>query len=77
MMPGMTGIELMTHLRADPKTAGTTIIYYTANFDVALRDEAMALGAVACPLKGSDVEGFIKTITSWYERVGGVRAEQR
>jgi hypothetical protein len=45
---------------------------YTAGYDIAKREEAIALGAVAYTLKGTDIEGTLKTISDWYERIGGV-----
>jgi CheY-like chemotaxis protein len=74
MMPGMSGTEVLRALRADPKTASISVMIYTAGYDVAKRDESVALGVVAYLLKGTDIEGTLKTISEWYERIGGVRA---
>src|SRR5690242_15754362 len=47
MMPGMTGLEVLRQMRLDPKIAHHAVIIYTAGFDLAKRDEAIALGALA------------------------------
>jgi two-component system phosphate regulon response regulator PhoB len=77
MMPNMSGIEVLRAIRADPKIMGTTVIFYSAGFDIAKRDEALTLGAVAWLLKGGDYEKTLQAITNWYERVGGVAREKR
>ena len=75
MMPHMSGMEVLRSVRADPAIASTTVIVYTAGFDIAKRDEAMTLGVAAWLLKGTDFEQIIRTVGEWYERVGGVRRE--
>ena len=80
MMPGMTGLDTLREIRNDQKIAGTTVIFFTAGFDVANRDEAMTLGAVAWMLKGGTgggIDEVIRSIGHWYERVGGVKSAQR
>jgi CheY-like chemotaxis protein len=81
MMPHMCGIEVLRALREDPATASTAVIFYSAGFDLAKREEAMALGAVAWLLKGSgwssDFDITLKTITDWYKRVGGATLEKK
>jgi CheY-like chemotaxis protein len=72
MMPDMNGTDVLQAIRADPKIARTMVMFHTAGFDVAKRDMAMSLGAVAWMLKGTDPQGEIDTICSWYERAGGV-----
>jgi CheY-like chemotaxis protein len=75
MMPEMNGVEALREIRGDARIAGTMVMFYSAGFDVGHRDEAMTLGAVAWVLKGGTaVEECIKTIASWYEKAGGVRA---
>ena len=54
MMPGMTGSEVVAHIRADPAIAHTTIIMFTAGFDVSKRTTAMTQGVVAWLYKGSE-----------------------
>jgi CheY-like chemotaxis protein len=77
MMPDISGMEVLREVRRDPKIANTTIIFHSAGFDTAKRDEAMTLGVVAWLLKGGtwalELNGPVDTISQWYERVGGVR----
>ena len=78
MMPQMTGMQVLRAVRADPAIAGTALIIYSASFDVAKRDEALALGAVAWLLKGgSDFDQTIRSIAHCYERAGGVKTKPR
>jgi CheY-like chemotaxis protein len=72
MMPNMSGIEVLRAIREDPNTAGTPVLFYSAGFDIAKRDEALTLGAVAWLLKGGDYQKTLETIVNWYERIGGV-----
>jgi len=73
MMPEMTGVELLAAIRQDPKISGTTVLMYSAGFDVEHRDKAMALGAAAWILKGGAVVNeVVKQIAHWYEKVGGI-----
>ena len=79
MMPQMDGIEVLKQIRSDPRISTTAVIMYSAGFDVAMRDEALTLGAVAWLLKGvaegSSVDVLIATILKWYSSTGGVIAE--
>ena len=77
MMPLMNGVEVLREIRGDPKIADTTVIFYSAGFDVGQRDEAMTMGAAAWLLKGISFQELIDAIDHWYERVGGVRSEKR
>src|SRR5258707_11854617 len=45
MMPDMSGTEVLQALRDDPATAHTPVIVFSAGFDVAKRESALALGA--------------------------------
>ena len=45
MMPGLSGLDLCRALRADPKTAGATIVMVTARAMARDRDAALAAGA--------------------------------
>ena len=77
MMPDMSGMDVLREIRADSRIANTTVIFHSAGFDMAKRDEAMTLGVVAWLLKGGtwalELNGPVDTIRQWYERVGGVR----
>ena len=79
MMPEMSGIEVLRAIRADPAIKQTTVIMFSAGFDIAKREEAMSLGAAAWLLKGgghgAEIDAVIKTICDWYERVGGAKIE--
>jgi putative two-component system response regulator len=46
MMPGMSGLDVLTAVRADPATAGVPVVMYSAVTDPAVRRRAMDLGAV-------------------------------
>ncbi|MBC8108470.1 MAG: response regulator [Anaerolineae bacterium] len=72
MMPDMSGTDVLEAIRLDAKIARTMVMFHSAGFDVAKRDAAMSLGAVAWMLKGTDPHGEIDTICNWYERAGGV-----
>ena len=75
MMPGMSGVEVLRAIRADPKIAATPVVLHSAGFDLEHRDEAMSLGALAWALKGAggDVDSFVAQVAHWYERAGGAR----
>jgi DNA-binding response OmpR family regulator len=45
MMPGRTGLEVLTELRADADLAGTTVVMLTARAQAADRASALAAGA--------------------------------
>ncbi len=81
MMPDMSGTEILQTLRSDPATARTAVLFHSAGFDLAKRDEALTPGALAWLLKGgtagADVQSVINTIIGWYERVGGVATKQQ
>ena len=44
MMPEMDGYEVITRLKADPKTADIPVVFLTA--DVSAKEKGMSLGAV-------------------------------
>ena len=44
-MPGLSGLEVCRALRADPRTAGATIVMVTARVLAADREAALAAGA--------------------------------
>ena len=46
-MPGADGLELIRAVREDPSVAETPMIFITANHRLAVRDQAMAVGADA------------------------------
>jgi len=77
MMPDMSGVDVLEAIRHDPKISRTMVMFQSAGFDVAKRDAAMSLGAVAWMLKGTDPQGEIDTICTWYERAGGVATKSK
>jgi len=73
MMPEMTGMETLRAIRADASIASTPVMFYTAGFDIAKRDEAMALGARAWLFKGRDMPTLVQEVSHLYEAVGGAK----
>jgi CheY-like chemotaxis protein len=77
MMPGLSGIETLQQIRADPRIASTNVIMFSAAFDAIKRDEAMVLGVAAWLLKGggrdAGMDPILETISRWYEHVGGAK----
>ena len=51
-MPGMSGIDVLRVLRADPLTAALPIVMFSAKADTALRQQALELGANDYWIKG-------------------------
>ena len=45
MMPGTDGVEVCRAIKADPRTAGTTVIMLTAKAQDADREQGLAAGA--------------------------------
>jgi CheY-like chemotaxis protein len=76
MMPQMTGVDLLRAIREDPKISQTTVLMYSAGFDVEHRATALTLGAAAWILKGgvggAALDAVINQVGEWYEKVGGV-----
>ena len=52
MMPGMSGLDVLAALRADPETAAVPVVMYSALADPAARRTALALGAADYLVKG-------------------------
>jgi CheY-like chemotaxis protein len=77
MMPEMSGLEVLHHLRADPATADTNVIMYSAREEGSVEyAEAMKLGALAWVRKAAANNNMLAEICQWYERVGGVKRER-
>jgi DNA-binding response OmpR family regulator len=51
MMPGLDGMGVLKRLRADPATAGTAVMVYTASDDPQVARDATRLGALDCVQK--------------------------
>ena len=81
MMPEMDGVTVLRAIRAEPRIAGTPVIFHSAGFDIAKREEAINLGALGWFFKGGtgsmDTRTIIKRIAEIYERVGGAKAAPR
>jgi DNA-binding NtrC family response regulator len=74
MMPGMNGLETMTHLRQ--RHADIPVIFLTAVQDVHLAVDAMKLGAFDFMTKPYDAERMIITIRNAF-RLGSAQAEAK
>ena len=61
MMPTMSGLELLKHLRAQPETAGIPIIVFTA-FGKEMREEAIAAGAEQVFSKPFDFDKLVDVV---------------
>ena len=48
MMPGIDGLGVLQRMRADPTTAGTAVMVYTASDDAQVAWDATRLGALDC-----------------------------
>src|ERR1700761_2362853 len=59
-MPGMTGLELLTHLQADPRAPPTIVI--SAHGNQALRNRILKAGAVAMLDKPVDADELIAVV---------------
>jgi DNA-binding response OmpR family regulator len=51
MMPGVDGLAVLQRMRADPATAGTAVMVYTASDDPQVPWDATRLGALDCVQK--------------------------
>ena len=45
MMPGMDGLEVLRHVRTNPRTAGLPVVLFSAVSDPQFREHALAKGA--------------------------------
>ena len=70
-MPIMSGLDVLREIREDPAISQTTVVVYSAGYDAAAQDQAIALGAVTCHM-----DYFLKTVRFQYERAGGVPAHK-
>jgi len=64
-MPGLTGLELVKAIRADPDLAGTRVILIAASAHESDRDAGMAAGAdfyVTKPFSPADLLGSVEAV---------------
>jgi CheY-like chemotaxis protein len=52
MMPGMSGLDVLRVVRADPKFDGLPVVMYSAMSDPAVRETAIRAGAQDFVVKG-------------------------
>ncbi|MFZ5814233.1 MAG: response regulator [Bacillota bacterium] len=62
MMPGMDGLECLTHLKADPRLQGIPVIMMTARAQQSDMEEGIAAGARAYLVKPFQLENLIRTV---------------
>ncbi len=63
-MPGMTGLEILTRLKADPERAGIPVLILSARAKDADRARAVAFGAAAYLTKPFDTAELCATVES-------------
>lgn len=77
-LPGMTGLEVLHHLRACPLTARVPIMIFTASQSPQDRERAYALGAtmwVSKPKSAASYKKLIGRMVSTWERCFRARAD--
>jgi len=62
-LPGMSGIEALAHLRADPTTRDIPIVAVTASAMMQDRQRILAAGFDGYQSKPIDVKGFVQMVT--------------
>jgi two-component system, cell cycle response regulator DivK len=70
-LPGIDGVTALEHLRADPLTAGITVIAVTASVMPVDRDRFARAGFAAVVLKPIDVRTFPALVLSYCDRASG------
>jgi CheY-like chemotaxis protein len=66
MMPEMTGIECLRHIRNDPALADIPVIMYSADFSFERNQEAAKAGAQEFLVKGTVLwPDFLKTVQKY------------
>jgi len=61
-LPGMSGIEALAHLRADPTTRDIPIVAVTASAMMQDRQRILAAGFDGYQSKPIDVKGFVQVV---------------
>jgi len=67
-LPGMSGIEALGHLRADPGTRGIPVIAVTASAMTHDRQKILAAGFDGYQSKPISVRGFLDTVREMLDR---------
>jgi diguanylate cyclase (GGDEF)-like protein len=75
MMPVLDGVELTEHLRADPRTASTTIILVTAKGQSGAKLEGFEAGADDYIVKPFDIDELLARVKGALRRARVLRAE--
>lgn len=75
MMPGLDGVQLTQHLRADPRTASTTIILVTAKGLSASKLEGFEAGADDYIVKPFDIDELLARVKGALRRARVLRAQ--
>jgi two-component system cell cycle response regulator DivK len=70
-LPGMDGVTTLEHLRADPLTAGITVVAVTASVMPVDRDRFARAGFAAVIVKPIDVRTFPALVLSYCDRASG------
>jgi two-component system, cell cycle response regulator DivK len=70
-LPGISGIEALAHLRADPQTCDIPVIAVTASVMSQNRQQVMAAGFDGYQPKPVSVSGLLKAVREMIERRDG------
>jgi two-component system cell cycle response regulator DivK len=70
-LPGIDGVTTLERLRADPLTAGITVVAVTASVMPVDRDRFARAGFAAVVLKPIDVRTFPALVLSYCDRASG------
>jgi two-component system cell cycle response regulator DivK len=73
-LPGMSGIEALGELRADPATRGIPVIAVTASAMTHDRQKIMASGFDGYQAKPINVKGFLEAVREMLDRPRGAGA---
>ena len=67
-MPGCTGLEVLSWVRAQPRCASLPVLILSLSNQERDRSDAMRLGASDYVVKPTGLAGFVETLRSWKER---------
>src|SRR4051812_19144199 len=67
MMPNMSGMDLLRHLKVDPHLRDLRVVFYSASADPQKRDAAIRMGAVDWLTKGAtNWPELLETLRKYY-----------